>query len=81
MKQQHLYIKVQKNQTMPCIKKRSSKIKFKKKTPKVDMEKVLKETFTLKDFLNCEKTSQILQDNWYLDFTSKYEGKLEELLI
>ena len=45
----------------------------------MDMEKVLRETFSLKDFLNCEKTSQILQDNWYLDFTSKYEGKLEEL--
>jgi len=64
---------------MPCIKKRSSKIKKKKETPIVDMEKVLRETFSLKDFLNCEKTSQILQDNWYLDFTSKYEGKLEEL--
>ena len=61
---------------MPCIKKRKSK-PIESEKEKVDMEKFVRENFTLDDFLNCEITKKILLENWRNTFTYKIEQEIE----
>ena len=61
---------------MPCIKKRKSK-PIESEKEKVDMEKFVRENFTLDDFLNCEITKKILLENWCNTFTYKIEQEIE----
>jgi|SaaInlStandDraft_1057018.scaffolds.fasta_scaffold105528_2 hypothetical protein len=61
---------------MPCIKK-------KLKTPIIEEEpddivQQLKDNFTLEDFLSCDKTRKILEQDWYNEFTYKIENQIEE---
>lgn len=62
---------------MPCIRKKR-KQKRVKEPETISFETVLRETCTLTDFLNCDKTRVILEQNWFFEFTRKYAPQIEE---
>lgn len=71
-----MYTEYQKSPKMPCIKKKKAK-PLEPEIAKIDMEKFIRDNFTLEDFLNCDFTKKILQENWYNKFTYKIESQIE----
>ena len=62
---------------MPCIRKKRKQKRVKEKEM-ISFETILRETYTLTDFLNCDKTREILEQNWFFEFTRKYAPQIEE---
>lgn len=62
---------------MPCIKKKYKIAKVEEKN-EVDIEQLLRGTCSLSDFLECDKTRDILHQQWYNKFTHIIEPLIEE---
>ena len=62
---------------MPCIRKQRKQKRVKEKEM-ISFETILRETYTLTDFLNCDKTREILEQNWFFEFTRKYAPQIEK---
>ena len=63
---------------MPCIRKKR-KQKTNKIPEKINLEQVWREKYTLEDFLKCDKTREILEQNWFYEFNRKYEPEIEKI--
>ena len=62
---------------MPCIRKKRKQKRIKEKEM-ISFETILRETCTLADFLNCDATREILEQNWFFEYTKTYAPQIEE---